>query len=418
MRVRNRTIPLPRVPGQGNGEPPAPSSSPVVSPEAASPPAAPLGLPDDPGPSSPVAAAIASASSPEGWVSNAEQLWGWAQQAPAEPWPALPSPEAFSRPSPGPASPPAPSEAPLSGETSLSGPLDDGSFEIPSSWGGVPPEVWRNVAAPPAPANYPPLPRPYFPTKTSMVAHPPPGGSSDTLEMQGPPSGMTAAGGTLPSAAALASAPAVPALAPVSGSASAVMTRPAMAAPRRTMVLLGQTASVEAPGATPEREMMLSSVDGVSPLRALPPDAPAWMLEARALSSALEFAIEQGHANPFLQAAIRRAVQVFRLSGHPPAQIARLCHLLDRAYMAIRSTMRDDLEGVFGDCAQVLHRSLPAELRRRHSPDEVREIVRLLHAEPDLRRARMLALKRMFGWPDLPEDWLFEIMDTSIACAP
>lgn len=297
-----------------------------------------------------------------------------------------------------------------------SGEFSESPFDVPSSWGGVPPQV----LAPPAPQPvYPPLPRPYYPTQTSAQMHGAPTASpvSDTLEMKGPPSGLpTLVGGAALGFSGLPTGLPGPPVSSTPGEAAPPATRH-QRAPQRTAMLLGQTASVEAPEATPSQAVREASLErpGIAPL---PPDAPPWMVTARYLSNMLEAAIASGGSDPALQAAAQRALWAFRLSGHPPAQIARVHHLVERAFDALRSTRRADLDGVLRDCSLVIWRSLPGQVRAQLSDAQVEAIVRSLHAEPDHRRARGLAVARLLGWPPLPEAWLLDAVDSALKSSP
>lgn len=297
-----------------------------------------------------------------------------------------------------------PSEAP--GEASLalsSGPAWSGASvtDPASSWGDVP----AHVLAPPA--AYPPLPRAYLPTQASMQGLAPTGAPTTMATAQaawtqvaGAPAGLLAGQGEPGGGVASQPGPETP---------PAVAER----APRRTALLLGQTASVDAPDARVSAE-----IAAPGELRPLPPDAPPWMVTARYLSGLLEAAIAHGEASPHLKAAAQRAVGAFRLSSHPPAQVARVVHLVVRAHDAIRSTSRGDLREVIRDCALVIQRSLPADLRARMSEQDVVAVVEAMQHEPDARRARGLAAARLLGWPDLPEAWLLDAIDAALHSAP
>jgi len=305
---------------------------------------------------------------------------------------------ARSAPASAPESAPQPSavSVALSSGPPSSGEFDDSPFDTPSSWGGVPAQVMVQ----PSPA-YPPLPRPFFPTQASLLAHLP-------EPVDGPPTEPPSSGPTLfqEFPAGLLPAP-----------ASAPDLPPVTRTPRRTVVLLGQTASVEAPEANHLDEIPSPRADQPAS-RPLPPDAPPWAVMARYLATYLESTIAQGDASPFLRVSVQRALAAFRLSGHPPAQIVRVYHLIERAHDALRSTPRGDLREVIHDCSLVIRRSLPADLRSRLAEADVVAAVEAMQQEPEPRLAKGRAVARLLGWPVLPEEWLLDAIDAAIASAP
>jgi hypothetical protein len=131
----------------------------------------------------------------------------------------------------------------------------------------------------------------------------------------------------------------------------------------------------------------------------LPADAaPGWMQRARHMANALEGAIEAGQVPPSTEAAIERAWAAWELNGVSDRQVAKVAHLTARAHHAMHGASRTRLEKRIIDCALVLHRGLPAALRRRVPLELVVEVVRELHRERDPWPAIVQSTALLLGW--------------------
>jgi len=127
---------------------------------------------------------------------------------------------------------------------------------------------------------------------------------------------------------------------------------------------------------------------------------PAWTAKGRALSAALEQALQNGSPSPSVQASIERAYGAWHLDGVTVRQISRVAHLSRRAHEAIRDTGRSELEEAYVDCARVLHLGLPSALRRGIAIESVVEVVRAMRREGDSWLAIVEATMFLMGWTD------------------
>jgi hypothetical protein len=134
----------------------------------------------------------------------------------------------------------------------------------------------------------------------------------------------------------------------------------------------------------------------------VPPEgrAPNWMAHGRALTAAIEEALEAGADSPKLQAAIERAYSVWNLDGVSARHISNVSHLCRRAYDAIRNTSRAGLEAAYVDCARILHLGLPSTMRRRIPVEVVVDAVRAMRREADRWVAVVDATMLLVGWVD------------------
>jgi len=123
------------------------------------------------------------------------------------------------------------------------------------------------------------------------------------------------------------------------------------------------------------------------------------MRRGQRLALAIAHAIEQGDADDTTRAAIERAFSAFEL-GFTDKDIARVAHVVERAYDVIRETRRSELDGAYVDAASVLRRTVPAGVRRGTAFDVFVEVVRALAGEANSELAITGAVGRLLGWPD------------------
>jgi len=152
-------------------------------------------------------------------------------------------------------------------------------------------------------------------------------------------------------------------------------------------------------------EIAPASADATSsvprpPRQTLPPGAPEWMRAARTLANALEESIATGSIDPVQHAAVARAWAAYALGGVKPRHVLRVAHLVSRAHRAIRETQRDQLDIACRDCADILFRGLPSEVRSRMPFERVMLLVRGLRHEADAWAAVVEGTCELLGWKD------------------
>jgi hypothetical protein len=133
----------------------------------------------------------------------------------------------------------------------------------------------------------------------------------------------------------------------------------------------------------------------------VPPDseAPGWARRAYRLALALHEAIGSENVTDSTRVAIERSFAAFEL-GYTDLQIARVAHLVESAYTAIRETQRRELERAYRDCAGVLEKTLQPVLRRHVTFDELVDLVRRLRMEADTQIAITDGVCELLGWHD------------------
>ncbi len=143
------------------------------------------------------------------------------------------------------------------------------------------------------------------------------------------------------------------------------------------------------------------SLHDSSPNQSLPPGAPGWMQRARRMASALEAAIAVGEVPPLTEACIERAWAAWELNGASDRQIAKVAHLLSRAYGAIHEQPAGDLELRVTECSRIVHAGLPPALQRTTSYELTTHVVRSLVHETELWPAIVRGTGQLMGW-DVP----------------
>jgi len=127
-------------------------------------------------------------------------------------------------------------------------------------------------------------------------------------------------------------------------------------------------------------------------------DAPLWVNRAKILMVSLEEAIESGSRDPGLVARVEMAYAAWELGRTKPSVVARVAHLVDRAYEAIRSTPRPlDDQAVHG-CAHILYTGLPMSARERINFQKVVLLVQALQREPEPWVAVVKTTAEILGW--------------------
>lgn len=147
----------------------------------------------------------------------------------------------------------------------------------------------------------------------------------------------------------------------------------------------------------------------------LPPGAPAWMARARQLSYTLEWAIRTGTPPTEMLAGVERAWEAWVAGGFSYADIARVVHVVDRAWQAIRSTPPTERQGAYVLCAEVMQRTLPSALRRSSSVPDLVRLVRELGDEPMERAARRHGAMVLLGWRETSERAADSILEMALA---
>jgi hypothetical protein len=136
------------------------------------------------------------------------------------------------------------------------------------------------------------------------------------------------------------------------------------------------------------------------PRQTLPPGAPEWMRAARMLADALEESIAAGEIDTVQHAAVARAWAAYALGGVKPRQVLKVAHLVSRAHRAIRDTQREQLDIAYRDCADIVFRGLPSEVRSRMPFERVMLLVRSLRHEADAWAAVVEGTCELLGWKD------------------
>jgi len=186
--------------------------------------------------------------------------------------------------------------------------------------------------------------------------------------------------------------------------------------PRKTPAAGHKLATPRAPqlSSSPGRDFRRSKPGARRTLRPAPPRASdandlappldegvaTWIAKGRALSAAIEQALQSETPSPSMQAAVDRAYASWNLDGVSARQLSRVAHLSRRAHEAIRDTDRSALENAYADCARVLHLGLPSALRRHIPIDSVVEVVRAMRREGDSWFAIVEATMSLVGWAD------------------
>jgi hypothetical protein len=113
---------------------------------------------------------------------------------------------------------------------------------------------------------------------------------------------------------------------------------------------------------------------------------------------ALEAALEKGALSSAEEAAIERAWAAWELDGLTDATIARVVHLVDRAYAAMHESPRGPSEQALLGCAHILYNGLPRTVRRGVDAKQVLAVVRGLRDETQAWPAVVRGTATLMGW--------------------
>ncbi len=141
----------------------------------------------------------------------------------------------------------------------------------------------------------------------------------------------------------------------------------------------------------------------MAPLEALPrlpKHAPDWMRMARSLSTWLEQLIARGEIDEWEQVGVERAATAWKLAGISRRRMRSLATLLQRAHAAIRSPALGSAQTAVHDCAEVVYRSLPRDVKVHTSMEVISEVVHGLRAEADPWIAVVHGTSRVLGWTE------------------
>lgn len=127
-------------------------------------------------------------------------------------------------------------------------------------------------------------------------------------------------------------------------------------------------------------------------------DAPPWVNRARILMVSLEEAIASGKADPAVVARVEMAFAAWELAQAKPSVVARVAHLVDRAYEAIRSSPRPLDDQAIHGCAHILYTGLPAMARDRVNFPKIVSLVQGLQRESETWPAVVKTTAEILGW--------------------
>jgi len=112
----------------------------------------------------------------------------------------------------------------------------------------------------------------------------------------------------------------------------------------------------------------------------------------------LEEAIQAGANDPSLVASVETAYAAWELTRTKPALVARIAHLVSRAFDAIRSSPRPLDEQALRGCAHILFTGLPMSARDSVTLPKILAIVHALARETDSWTAIVKATSEILGW--------------------
>lgn len=122
------------------------------------------------------------------------------------------------------------------------------------------------------------------------------------------------------------------------------------------------------------------------------------MNRARILMVSLEEAIQAGANDPSLVASVETAYAAWELTRTSPARVARIAHLVSRAFDAIRGAPRPLADQEVRGCAHILFTGLPASAREKVNFPKIVSIVHGLQRETDSWTAVVKATAEILGW--------------------
>ena len=128
----------------------------------------------------------------------------------------------------------------------------------------------------------------------------------------------------------------------------------------------------------------------------LPPESPAWLRAAYALSASLDDALRNGIASRDLGMRIEHAWEAWQIAGTDPQLVAAVAHVVASAHAALHTEPPSPRK--LHDCALVLFHRLPDAVQRKVDAEAMLGIVRELERDVDQRHARTVATARLMGW--------------------
>jgi hypothetical protein len=170
---------------------------------------------------------------------------------------------------------------------------------------------------------------------------------------------------------------------------------------RKSPVRRTLSGSTPGDGAGPRSRRRRTPPLGTNLGHAPPPaqtDAPAWVNRARILVGSLEEAIADGSKNPAVGARVEMAFAAWELFGTKPDSVARVAHLVERAYEAIRGTPRSLDDQAVRGCAHILYTGLPMSVRATVNFPKIVSLVQALQKEPEAWTAIVKTTAEILGW--------------------
>jgi hypothetical protein len=134
------------------------------------------------------------------------------------------------------------------------------------------------------------------------------------------------------------------------------------------------------------------------PAGALRHDAPPWVNRAKILVASLEEAIASGGSDPAVAARVEMAFAAWEIARTKPSTVARVAHLVDRAYEAIRATPRPLHDQAVHGCAHILYTGLPISARENVNFPKVVSLVQALQRETEPWTAVVKTTADILGW--------------------
>jgi hypothetical protein len=127
-------------------------------------------------------------------------------------------------------------------------------------------------------------------------------------------------------------------------------------------------------------------------------DAPPWVNRAKILVVSLEEAIAAGGNDPAVAARVEMAFAAWEVARTKPSTVARVAHLVDRAYEAIRATPKPLTDQAVHGCAHILYTGLPMSARENVNFPKVVSLVQALQRETEPWTAVVKTTADILGW--------------------
>lgn len=127
-------------------------------------------------------------------------------------------------------------------------------------------------------------------------------------------------------------------------------------------------------------------------------DPPAWVNRAKILAGSLEEAILSGERDPAVGARVEMAFAAWEIGRTKAATVARVAHLVERAYEAIRSSPRPLDDQAVRGCAHILYTGLPTSARENVNFPKIIALVQGLQRETEAWAAVVKTTAEILGW--------------------